>query len=246
MLKLKILEPKEKITNEWTIEKVAKEYPPPSWEAVFENAKNELKDISDILEEDKVNGRRLPDNCNLFRAFWLTPLHKVKVLLLGMDPYFNVLPDGNPLATGLAFSILTGAPIPSSLQNIYKELKSDIDFVRPNHGNLSHWATQGVFLLNASLTVREGQSGSSGAIWNGFIKKVINAILEVNPKCIFVAWGNNAQKVTSKFVGERAIVLTAAHPSGLSANRGFFGCKHFSKINELLITQQSLPIDWSL
>ena len=246
MLKLKIIENKEKITNDWTVERVAKEYPPPSWEAVFENAKNELKDISDILEEDKDKGRRLPDNCNLFRTFWITPLHKVRVVVLGMDPYFNVQSNGTPLATGLAFSVPTGAPIPSSLQNIYKELKTDIGFTPPKHGNLTSWATQGIFLLNASLTVREGQSGSSGLIWNGFIKKVINAILEVNPKCIFVAWGNNAQKVTSKFVGERAIVLAAAHPSGLSANRGFFGCKHFSKINELLIAQKSVPIDWSL
>lgn len=248
MLKLKVVEQKEKITNDWTVEKVATEYPPFTWEAVFESAKHEIKDVSDILEEDKRdNGERIPNNCDLFRAFHLTPLHNIRVVILAMDPYGTRLPDGRPLATGLAFSVPKDAPIPSSLRNIYKELKESIpEFVVPNHGDLIKWSLQGVFLLNSSLTVRNNESGSHGEVWSGFIKKVIHAILESNPKCIFVAWGNNAQKVANKFVGEKAVILTSAHPSGYSANRGFFGCKHFSRINELLIAQKSRPINWNL
>ena len=248
MLKLKIVEQKEKITNDWTVEKVSKEYPPRTWESVFENAKDEIKDISDILEEDKkINGERIPNNCDLFRAFHLTPLHKVRVVIVGQDPYFSRIPDGRPLATGLAFSIPRDAAIPSSLRNIYKELKDSIPgFVVPNHGDLTSWSLQGVFLLNSCLTVRENDASCHKQIWDGFIKKVINAILEANPRCIFVAWGNNAQKVASKFIGEKAVVLTSSHPSGLSANRGFFGCGHFPEINRLLIAQKSEPINWNL
>lgn len=248
MLKLKIVEQKEKITNDWSVERVATEYPPRTWEAVFESAKDEIKDISDILEEDKkINGERIPNNCDLFRAFHLTPLHRIRVVILAQDPFPSRLPDGRPLATGLAFSVPRDAPIPSSLRNIYKELKDSIPgFVVPNHGDLTSWSLQGVFLLNSCLTVREGEAGCFKELFMGFIKKVINAILEVNPYCIFVAWGNNAQKVASKFVGEKAVVLTCPHPSGLSANRGFFGCGHFPEINRLLIARKSEPINWSL
>lgn len=245
---LKIVEEKEKITNDWSLEKVASQYTPPTWEKVFENSKYELKDISDILEEDrKINGPRIPDNCDLFRVFNLTPLQRVKVVILGQDPYFQRQANGKPVATGLAFSVPRGLPIPSSLQNIYKELKTDIpQFKIPNHGDLTNWSLQGVFLLNACLTVREGEPGCFKELFSGFIKKVIHAILEANPKCIFVAWGKNAEKIISKFVGERTKVLISAHPSSLSANRGFFGCKHFSQINELLISQKLEPINWQI
>lgn len=247
MLKLKVVKEKEPITNEWSVEKVASEYPPPSWEELFENAKLEIKDVSDILEEDRINGRRLPDNCNLFRAFMVTPLHKVRVVLLAQDPYHTILPNGNPQAMGMSFSVPVGAPIPSSLRNIFKELKDTVpNFKTPSHGNLTNWAVQGVLLLNSCLTVRESSPGCHKEIWNGFIKKTINTILNANPDCIFVAWGRNAQKVASKFVGEKATILTAAHPSGLSANRGFFKCDHFNQINELLVKQKSEPIDWNL
>lgn len=249
MLKLKIVEKKEPITNEWTVERVAKEYPPFSWESVFKNAENEIKDVSDLIEEKKEihRNRILPDNCNLFRAFQMTPIYKVKVVILGQDPFYTTYGNGLPLATGMAFSVPRTAPIPPSLKNMFKELKETIpNFKMPKHGDLSSWALQGVLLLNACLTVREGEPDCFGQIWEGFLKKVINAILEQNPNTIFVAWGGNAQKTVKKFVGERAPILTAAHPSPLSAHRGFFGCKHFFKINELLIEQGSEPIDWNL
>ena len=249
MLKLKIVEKKEPITNDWPIERVAREYPPFSWESVFKNAENEIKDVSDIIQEDrKVHKNRIfPDNCNLFRAFHMTPIYKVRVVVFGQDPYFNLTQDGTPLATGMAFSVPKTAPIPPSLRNMFKELKDSVpEFKTPNHGDLTNWALQGVLLLNACLTVREGEPDCFKQIWEGFLKKVINAILEVNPNCIFVAWGGNAQKIAKKFVGERAPILTGAHPSPLSAYRGFFGCKHFPKINELLIEQGSEPIDWNV
>ena len=249
MLKLKIVEKKEPITNDWSVEKVAKEYPPLSWEAVFKNAENEIKDVSDILEEDKKihKNRRLPNNCDLFRAFQMTPLYKVRVVILGQDVYPSTLQDGTPLATGMAFSVPKEAPIPSSLRNIFKELKNSVpDFRTPNHGNLISWSLQGVLLLNACLTVREGEPDCFKQIWEGVLKKVIKAILEANPHVIFVAWGKNAQKTTKKFVGERATILETSHPSSLAAHRGFLGCNHFPEINELLVKQGSEPIDWNL
>lgn len=248
-MKLNILPKKDQITNDWTVEKVAQEYPPPTWESVFENAKDEIKDISEILEDDKKSyGMWFPDNVNLFRAFQVTPLNKVRVVILGMDPYINTFTlNGKeiPQATGMAFSVPRGCPVPPSLKNIYKELANEFeDFVTPNHGDLTLWCLQGVMLLNVCLTVRKSSSGSHGEVWTGFIKKVINAILEANPHCIFVMWGKNAQKM-KKIVGERTVILESAHPSPLSA-RNFFGCGHFKKINELLVERKQKPIDWSL
>ena len=243
-MKLKILP--SNINHSWTLYDVATKYPPASWEAVFENSKNELKDISDILEEDRPNGRRLPNNEDLFKAFWLTPLPKVKVVILGQDPYPTLLKDGRPQAMGLCFSVPKGAPIPSSLQNIFKELKNTIPtFNKPSHGDLTSWALQGILLLNACLAVRQGEPDSFKNICEGFIKKVILAIIDTNPNCIFVLWGKNAQRA-KKFIGQRGIVLEAAHPSGLSASRGFYNCNHYNKINEILTQQGKTPIDWNL
>jgi len=146
----------------------------------------------------------------------------------------------------LSFSVPKEAPLPPSLKNIYKEIKdNDPSFTVPNHGNLISWVLQGVFLLNACLTTREGVSGAHGEIWTGFIKKVINAILDVNPNVIFVLWGKQAQKM-KKIIGERATCLEASHPSPLGAYRGFFGCNHFNRINELLLSIGEKKIDWNL
>ena len=114
MLKLKVIQEREKIDNSWSVEKLVSLYVPPTWEAVFESAKHELKDISDLLEDDRPQGRRVPDNVDLFRIFYLVPLHKVKVVIFGMDPYINLLPDGKPQAMGMSFSVPRGAPIPPS------------------------------------------------------------------------------------------------------------------------------------
>ena len=247
MLKLQIIQPENVIDNSWNVERVSKVHPPPTWEPVFKDAENELKDISDILETDKkVNGRFYPDCKDLFKCFEMTPLNSVKVVILGQDPYHGVNHDGTPQAQGMSFSVKRGTKVPSSLINIYKELKTTIEgFTSPSHGDLSGWAQQGVLLLNSCLTVRPGDPGSHKEIWYGFIKKVINAILDVNPGCIFILWGKKAQKIR-KMLGERATVLEAAHPSGFSANRGFFGCNHFNQVNDILREKGLRSINWQV
>jgi len=246
MLRLKIVEEKEKITNEWSVEKLVNLYVPPTWEAVFESAKDELKDISDILEEDRPNGRRVPDNCDLFRVFYLTPLHKVKVVIVGQDPYINILPDGTPQATGVAFSVPRHAPIPPSLKNIYKVMKSTMpNFNIPNHGNLESLCIEGVFLLNGCLTTRVGEANSHKQVWEGFIKKVITAILDTNPKVIFLLWGNEAQKF-KKMIGGRATILETSHPSPLGFHKAFVHSNHYNEVNDILLKQKKDPINWKI
>ncbi len=246
MLKLKIVQEKEKIDNSWSVEKLVNLYVPPSWEAVFESAKLELKDVSDILEEDRPNGRRVPDNCDLFRIFYLVPLNKVRVVLCGMDPYIGVLPNGKPQAVGMSFSVPKGVPVPPSLKNIYKVLKETVpDFVVPDHGDLMSWPLQGIFLLNACLTTIQGVSGHHGQVWLGFIKKVIVAILESNPNTIFLLWGNDAQKL-KKIIGNRATILETSHPSPLGFHRGFNKCNHFNEVNEILSKTKQPLINWNL
>ena len=246
MLKLKIVQEKEKIDNSWSVEKLVSLYVPPTWEAVFESAKHELKDVSDLLEEDRPNGRRVPDNCDLFRIFYLVPIHKVRVVLVGQDPFFNLLANGKPQAMGMSFSVPRGAPIPPSLKNIYKVLKETVSgFIVPDHGELIAWALQGVFLLNACLTTRVSQPNSHKDIFLGFIKKVIVAILETNPNTIFLLWGNDAQKL-KKIIGTRATILETSHPSPLGFHRGFNKCNHFNEVNEILATKKQPIIDWNL
>jgi uracil-DNA glycosylase len=246
MIRLKIVEEKEKITNDWSVEKLVSLYVPLTWESVFESAKNELKDVSDILEEDRPNGRRVPDNCDLFRIFNLVPLHKVRVVILGQDPFYSLLANGKPQATGIAFSVPREAPIPPSLKNIYKVLKATIPtFNIPNHGDLTNWVLQGVFLLNACLTTRLGEANVYKEIWSGFIKKVITAILDANPNVIFLLWGKEAQKF-KKMIGGRATILETSHPSPLGFHAGFGKSNNFNEVNDILIKQKKEPIDWNL
>jgi uracil-DNA glycosylase len=249
-MRLNILKPEEVIDNSWSVIKVARERAPKGWEAVFKDADNELKDVSEIVEADKtVNGRFYPNCKDLFKAFELTPLMGnpgVKVVIIGQDPYHSRGYDGQPQAQGLAFSVRRGDKIPPSLINIFKEIKSnDETFIPPTHGDLTGWARQGVLLLNSCLTVRPGDPGCHKEIWLGFVKKIINAILDQNPKCIFVLWGRKAQKIR-KMLGERATVLEASHPSPLGAYKGFFGCDHFNLINTHLRESGQTPINWNL
>ena len=241
---LNIIKPEDIIDNSWKVIDIARKHPPRTWEGVFKSADNEIADISEILENDKkINGRFYPDCKNLFRAFELTPLNHVKVVIFGRDPFSNTCPDGTPQAQGMSFSVKRGTKIPSSLVNIYKELKNTVfGFVTPNHGNLTGWCHQGVLLLNSCLTVRPNNPGSYKEIWYGFIKKVINAILDVNLGCIFVLWGRKAQKIR-KMLGERAIVLEASHPSTFF---GFLGCDHFNQVNQILTEKGEKPIDWQI
>jgi uracil-DNA glycosylase len=238
-----------------TVEQITTECPPPGWIEVFAKSKPELYIISTILSRVEP---WFPYKNKLFRAFDMCPLLNVKVVILGQDPYHST-ENGGPIATGMSFSISRGVSVPSSLQNIYKELEREYpgEFYKPNHGDLTSWADQGVLLLNTCLTVAPHQAGShmskdkTESFWNGFINRVFDGISEVNPECVFLLWGSPAIKFGSN-LNQRATKLVATHPSGLSANRAsksapaFIGCNHFRMTNEYLVKQGKVPIDWRL
>lgn len=182
-----------------------------------------------------------PPQKDVFNAFRLTELGDIKVVILGQDPY-----HGPNQAHGLAFSVLPGVSIPPSLLNMYKELEQDISgFVRPTHGFLESWATQGVMLLNTVLTVEASKAHSHARFgWETFTDNVISAINQHREGVIFLLWGSHAQKKGSIIDTQRHHVLKAPHPSPLSAHRGFFGSKHFSQANALLSQSGQSPIDW--
>ena len=178
----------------------------------------------------------------IFNAFDKTPIDRVKVVILGQDPY-----HGSGQAHGLCFSVQMGIPPPPSLNNIYKELHNDIGIKIPNHGNLTHWAEQGVFLLNASLTVRAGEPMSHSKIgWAEFTDTVIKKISDEREHVVFLLWGKFAQEKKALIDESKHLILKAAHPSPLSAYSGFFGCRHFSKANAYLISKGIDPVDWKL
>lgn len=183
-----------------------------------------------------------PDMYDIFNALKYTPYNKAKVLILGQDPYHE---PGQ--AHGLAFSVKKGTEPPPSLKNIYKELSTDVGFVPPLHGELTKWAEQGVLLLNTSLTVRRSQANSHrGKGWEVFTDRVIELLNQRETPMVFMLWGNNAKAKAPLITNPRHLVLTAPHPSPLSAFSGFFGCKHFSKCNDFLKNNGIEPIDWSL
>jgi uracil-DNA glycosylase len=181
-----------------------------------------------------------PSGNLIFNAFWQTPFNKVKVVILGQDPYHN---PGQ--AHGLSFSVPEGTPLPPSLQNIYKEIADDIGGTPPASGDLTHWANQGVLLLNAALTVRQNEPASHAKIgWTAFTDAVITTLSEQREGLIFLLWGKFAQDKQQLIDETRHVVLKAAHPSPLSAYKGFLGCKHFSKVNEILEARGQSPIQW--
>ncbi len=183
-----------------------------------------------------------PDMYDIFNALKYTPYEKAKVLILGQDPYHE--PNQ---AHGLAFSVKKGVEPPPSLKNIYKELSADVGFTAPSHGELTKWAEQGVLLLNTSLTVRRSQANSHrGKGWEIFTDRVIELLNERESPMVFMLWGNNAKAKAPLITNSRHLILTAAHPSPLSAHNGFFGCKHFSKCNDFLRERGMAPVDWSL
>ena len=217
-------------------------YIPIGWEEVFISSKNELKEIYNQLN----NVNFFPEKSKLFRVFDLCPLNSIKIVILGQDPYHNCDKEGNPVAQGIAFSVEKRVNIPSSLGNIFKEIKSNIPgFNIPNHGDLTNWIKQGVFLLNVCLTVLPGKPGSHGDLWIGLISKVITSICRTNRDAIFVLWGKKAQSY-KKYISSKNKILEAAHPSGLSANKGFFNCNHFNLINEYLKDKGKNPINWQI
>lgn len=215
-----------------------------SWKEVLQQEfdKPYFHNIIHFLKAEKQAGKTIyPPGQLIFNAFNTIPFEKVKVVLLGQDPYHN---PGQ--AHGLSFSVPLGVAPPPSLVNMFKEIESDLGIPRPNHGNLEKWAHQGVLLLNASLTVEQHAANSHSKIgWHQFTDAVIHTLSQQREKLVFLLWGSFAKSKMELIDTKKHCVLTAAHPSPLSAHNGFFGCRHFSKTNEWLVKNDVTPIDWS-
>lgn len=214
------------------------------WQEVLqaEFASESYRKLHNFLKEEYRTQKIHPDMYHIFTAFELTPFQDVKVVILGQDPY-----HGPNQAHGLSFSVLPGQAIPPSLQNIYKELASDLGVMPVNHGYLVDWAKQGVLMLNTVLTVREGQAFShQGRGWEKLTDTAISALSNRKQPVIFVLWGKAAQDKIKLIDTKRNIIIKSAHPSPLSAYRGFFGSKPFSKVNAALEAMGQAPINWQL
>ncbi len=197
--------------------------------------------LKEFLREEVKTQTVYPPGKLIFSAFNLTPLTAVRVVIIGQDPY-----HGHGQAQGLAFSVPDGVRIPPSLQNIYKELHEDLGIPIPTSGNLEKWARQGVMLLNATLTVRAKQPAShQGQGWEVFTNQVIRTISDLRAGIVFLLWGRFAQEKAELIDTSRHYILKAAHPSPFSAHKGFFGCRHFSKTNEILRDNGMGEIDWN-
>ena len=195
-----------------------------------------------FLKEEYASTAVYPDMYDLFSALKATPFSKVKIVILGQDPYHE---PGQ--AHGMAFSVKPGVPIPPSLLNMYKELNAELGCTIPKNGYLMSWAQQGVLLLNTVLTVRGGEANSHhGKGWELFTDEIIRQLNMRRDGVIFMLWGNNARKKKELITNPQHYVLEAAHPSPLSASRGFMGCGHFKKANEILISNLKSPIDWQI
>jgi uracil-DNA glycosylase len=202
-----------------------------------------MEQLSAFLRAELRAGQTIyPPPKRIFAALDATPFDRVKVVILGQDPY-----HGPGQAHGLCFSVLPGVPIPPSLQNIFAELEQDLGIARPDHGCLLPWAHQGVLLLNAVLTVERGRAGShQGRGWEGFTDAIIEHLNRERDGLVFLLWGSPAQSKGRLVDAQRHRVLKAPHPSPLSAHRGFFGCCHFSKTNQWFADRGQAPIDWRL
>ena len=218
------------IQNDW-LEPLKPEFKKPYYEKLYAKVKEEYS--TNFI---------FPPVDYIFNAFDFTPLSEVKVVILGQDPY-----HGDGQAHGLCFSVKPDVDVPPSLVNIYKELQSDLGCYVPNHGYLEKWAKQGVLLLNTVLTVRAHQANSHRGIgWEEFTDAAIRILNEQDRPIVFLLWGKPAQSKKSMLHNAKHLILTAPHPSPLSAHRGFFGCKHFSQTNEFLKEQGLSPIDWQI
>lgn len=198
--------------------------------------------LKEFLVDEKKKYTLYPPGNLIFNAFQRTPFDRVKVVILGQDPY-----HGKGQAHGLCFSVPQGIPKPPSLVNIFKELHSDLGIPIPEHGNLEKWADQGVLLINATLTVRDSQAGSHQKHgWETFTNRVIEVVSQEKSGVVFLLWGRFAQAKESLIDSGKHLILKSAHPSPLSAYNGFFGCRHFSKTNDYLKKQEKKGIDWTL
>lgn len=216
----------------------------PSWLAVLceEFDKPYMADLRAFLVEEKRRHQVFPPGPEMFAAFSHTPFQSVRVVVLGQDPY-----HGPGQAHGLCFSVRRGVPPPPSLVNIFKELHGDLGVPTPTHGELTTWARQGVLLLNTVLSVRAHQANSHrGKGWETFTDRVIEALNARREGLVFVLWGSAARRKRDMVDQQRHLVLEAPHPSPLSAHAGFFGCQHFSRIDQHLRQRGGAPIDWRL
>jgi uracil-DNA glycosylase len=222
---------------------------PPGWRHVLDPvlATAEARRLGGFLKAEEAAGKAIyPPRGTRLAALELTPLDAVKVVILGQDPY-----HGPGQAHGLSFSVQRGIKVPPSLNNIYKELASDLGLPIPAHGNLTSWAEQGVLLLNASLTVEDGKPAShAGRGWEAITDAVVAAVAAKQEPCVFMLWGNHARKKAANVAGlgqgSHHLVLTAPHPSPLSAHAGWFGSRHFSQANDFLAAQGRGAVDWRL
>jgi uracil-DNA glycosylase len=215
-----------------------------SWKEVLSDQFNQpyFEALVTFLKNEKKAGKMIyPPGPFIFNAFAKTPFNEVKVVILGQDPYHN---PGE--AMGLSFSVPKGVRVPPSLKNIYKELQTDLNVPIPNHGDLSRWADQGVFLLNSMLTVQHKQAGSHRKVgWQNFTDAVIRQLSEQKEGLVFMLWGNFARSKRELIAPDQHLILEAAHPSPL-ARGAYFGSQHFSKANTYLVQQGKTPIDWAL
>lgn len=198
--------------------------------------------LRNFLRDEKQKGKKIfPRQEDIFNALKWTPFESVKVVILGQDPY-----HGAGQAHGLSFSVPKGVKVPPSLVNIKKEIHRDLELDVSSDGDLTAWAEQGVLLLNSVLTVEEGRPGShQGKGWEDFTDKIVNTLNESERPLVFLLWGGHAQKKGDKINGQKHLVLSAPHPSPLSAYRGFIGCNHFSMANDFLTQNETSAIDWS-
>lgn len=215
-----------------------------SWKEKLDEEFNKdyFQNIISFLKKEKQSGKIIfPNEADIFNAFYFSPFKDVKIVLLGQDPYHN--PDQ---AHGLCFSVNEGIKPPPSLVNIYKELQSDLGIPFPSTGNLTKWATQGILMLNASLTVEAKKPNSHSDIgWHTFTNAVIRKVSEEKEHVVFILWGKFAQSKEVLIDANKHLILKAAHPSPFSAHAGFLGCKHFSKTNEWLKAKKMPTIDWN-
>ena len=214
-----------------------------TWNEILaeEMQKDYYQELQAFVQKRRAEVRVFPEEKNVFTALELTPFESVKVVILGQDPY-----HGFGQAHGLSFSVQKGIPLPPSLKNIYKELQEDIGGGLPTEGDLSHWAKQGVLLLNTVLTVEEGNANShKGMGWERLTNRLIESLNELKHPVIFILWGKLAQDKEKLIINPNHVILKAPHPSPLSAYRGFFGSKPFSRVNDILIQQGQTPIRWT-
>ncbi len=219
-----------KLSNDWD-EKIGREF-----------EKEYYLKLRNFLKEEYSSHTVFPDMYDLFSALKATPYSKVKVVILGQDPYHE---PGQ--AHGMAFSVKPGVPIPPSLLNMYKEINSEFGYPIPKSGYLMKWAEQGVLLLNTVLTVRSGEANShQNKGWEIFTDEIIRQLNARRDGVVFLLWGNNAKKKKELITNPQHYILETVHPSPLSASRGFMGCGHFKKANEFLISNLTAPIDWQI